>query len=136
MSYHKFSNLGEKLHNDLSSKVMKDIIDKEQDLSCNCPKKREKANGTCLHNDQCQQSMVVYKLKCKLCKHSYVGKAQNGFKKITAQHIYDTRKVLDAGRSKYGDDWRGSGGYYSRADLICLQNIFEIIAETVGPVMK
>ena len=30
MSYRKFSNLGEKLHNDLSSKVMKGIIDKEQ----------------------------------------------------------------------------------------------------------
>ena len=54
MSYHKFSNLGEKLHNDLSSKVMKGIIDREeQDLPCNCPKKCRKEDGTCLHNDQC-----------------------------------------------------------------------------------
>ena len=59
--------------------------------------------------------MVVYELECKLCNHSYIGKTQNHFKKRTMQHIYDSWKVLEAGRSKYGDNWRGSGGY-GRAD--------------------
>eukprot|EP00956_Cyclotella_meneghiniana_P019391 scaffold33193_cov70-Cyclotella_meneghiniana.AAC.8 len=82
MSYHKISNPGKKLHNDLSSKVMKGIIDKEeQDLPCNCPTKCKKADGTCLHNDQCRQSMVVYELECKLCNQCYIGKTQNHFKR-------------------------------------------------------
>ena len=49
MSYHKFSNLGEKFKSDLQGKVMNEIDDKTyNDRKCNCDVRTKKSDGTCM----------------------------------------------------------------------------------------
>ena len=90
MSYHKFSNLGEKFNSDLQSKVMREIDDKTwNDRKCNCDVRTKKADGTCLYEGLCRKATVVYELKCSLCDCCYVGKTQRYFKPRTGEHFGD-----------------------------------------------
>ena len=112
MSYHKFSNLGEKFNGDLNKKVMKDVIDFNlRDRECNCDTRTLTASKECLFEGKCRRSMVVYELYCKLSGKSYYGKTQQYLKKRTMQHIQDVLKIIQSGRTKFGPDWYGSGGY-------------------------
>jgi hypothetical protein len=82
MSYHKFSNLGQQLHNDLSRKLMKGTYDMDEgDKPCNCYATNKLADRRCFHDNNCRKSMVVYNLHCEICDKDYVGKTQNHFKK-------------------------------------------------------
>ena len=56
MSYHKFSNLGEKLNSDCTKKIMKDIDDKiQQDRPCNCNGQLLRGNKTCWFGGNCRK---------------------------------------------------------------------------------
>jgi hypothetical protein len=84
MSYHKFSNLGEKFNSDLSGKITKGVYDLEwSDRACNCNSKTLLNDGHCLYESQCRKSMVVYNLECKLCDSHNVGKTQQYLKDRT-----------------------------------------------------
>ena len=111
MSFHKFTNLGEKLNADLSRKVMIDVYDYNfRDRKCNCDKRYLKGNK-CWFGGKCRRAMVVYENKCLVTGKLYIGKTQLYQKKRTGQHISDVWKVIETGRSKYGENWTGSGGY-------------------------
>jgi hypothetical protein len=50
MSYHKFSNFGEKLNCDLNAKVNSGLEDvSEWNLDCVCRKRCKKGNGDCAY---------------------------------------------------------------------------------------
>ena len=103
MSYHKFSNLGEKFNSDLTNKVMKDVIDQEKmDRPCNCNKATLLEDGKCLYEGQCRRSMVVYDLECKLCDSHYIGKTQQYLKERTNEHFGDVWKIIETGNKNYG----------------------------------
>jgi hypothetical protein len=120
MSYHKFSNLGEKFNSDLQSKVMREIDDKTwNNHKCNCDIRTKKADGTCLYEGLCRKAIVVYELKCSLCGCCYVGKTQRYFKTRTGEHFGDVWKVIETGRKKFGPNWKGSGGY-AQADAFAI----------------
>ena len=112
MSYHKFSNLGERFNSDLTGKVMDGIVDFDlRDRKCGCQAQSKLADGRCFYDDNCRRSMVVYELKCKCCDMSYIGKTQDYLRTRTQRHFYDVWKVIETGRAKYGNNWYGSGGY-------------------------
>ena len=116
MSYHKFSNLGEKFNSDLTGKTMEGVFDREnRDRECNCNARTLLPNGKCLYDGKCRVATIVYKLRCKETGICYYGKTQRHLKTRTAEHFTDVWKVIEYGRAKYGDDWYGSGGY-PRAD--------------------
>ncbi len=90
MSYHKFSNFGEKLNCDLNAKVNAGLEDvSEWNLDCVCQKRCKKGNGDCAYGGNCRQQMVVYNLHCKCCGKDYVGKTQNHLRKRTDTHYYE-----------------------------------------------
>ncbi len=72
-------------------------------------------DGSCLWDDECCSSMVVYELVCKNTGKSYIGKTQQTAKIRTLQHFYDVWKVIETGRKKFGENWFGTGGC-ARAD--------------------
>ena len=116
MSYHKFSNLGEKFNGDLTGKMMKGIFDfNMRDRGCNCNISTLRSDKTCLFEGKCRKSMVIYELYCKNTGKSYYGKTQQYLKTRTMQHVYDVWKIIATGRKKFGMSWYGSGGY-KRAD--------------------
>jgi len=116
MSYHKFTNLGEQFNGDLTGKVMDGVNDFDlRDRPCGCHRSSKRADGRCFYDGNCRRSMVVYKLRCKCCDSSYFGKTQLYLRDRTQQHFGDVWKVIETGRMKYGEEWRGSGGY-TRAD--------------------
>ena len=95
MSYHKFSNMGEILQGDLTSKLMKGIGSKDFDsLDCNCYNST-KVNGKCIYNNCCRWSNVVYEVKCKCCDKIYIGNTQQKLKTRINQHLADTRKLIN-----------------------------------------
>jgi hypothetical protein len=56
MSHHKFSNLGEKLNSDLTSKTMADVFDEdEMDRPCNCNAITLCEDGKCLYDGDLQE---------------------------------------------------------------------------------
>ena len=66
MSYHKFSNLGEKFNSDLTGKIMEGVFDREnRDRECNCNARTLLPNGKCLYDGKYRAVTIVYKLKCK-----------------------------------------------------------------------
>ena len=116
MSYHKFSNLGERFNDDLTQKIMMNVIDENwKDRPCNCNKTSLKENGECLYENNCRKTMIVYDLECTICDLHYIGKTQRYFKERTSEHFQDVWKVIESGRKNFGPNWKGSGGY-SRAD--------------------
>ena len=116
MSYHKFSNLGEKFNNDLTGKVMKNVFDfNMRNRQCNCDTRTLTQDKTCWFDGKCRRGMIVYELLCKVTGKSYYGKTQRYLKKRTMEHIHDVWKVIETGRRKFGEHWYGSGGY-KRAD--------------------
>ena len=55
MSYHKFSNLGEKFNSDLTGKTMEGVFDREnRDRECNCNARTLLPNGKCLYDGRCR----------------------------------------------------------------------------------
>ena len=113
MSYHKFSNLGEKLNSDCTRKIMKDIDDKiQQDRPCNCDCRLLRDDETCWFGSNCRRSMVVYALFCLKTQKTYIGKTQRYLKKRTMEHVQDVWRVIETGRKKHGENWYGSGGYH------------------------
>ena len=67
VSYHRFSNLTQMFHGDLTDKLMEGIVDLEgQTLPCNCNKQTKSEDGSCIYNGLCRTQMVIYDLKCKL----------------------------------------------------------------------
>ena len=116
MSFHKFTNLGQKFNSDLTKKVMNGVYDETlQDRKCNCYAPSRMPNGDCYYGGQCRRSMVVYEHECTICNKSYVGKTQDFLNERTKQHFGDVWKVIETGRINDGENWQGSGGY-SRAD--------------------
>jgi hypothetical protein len=116
MSYHKFSNLGQKLNSDLTAKVMTGIYDTDlADKKCNCNAKSKTKDGRCYYDDECRKSMAVYNNECLICAEEYIGKTQDYLKNRTRAHFGDVWKVIETGRKKFGEAWYGTGGYL-RAD--------------------
>ena len=102
MSYHRFPNFREKLRNDLTTKIMEGVFDKDHgNANCNCtaPSLLE---GACIFGEKCRQSTIIYDLKCKLCDMHYVGKSQQHFKKRTQQHMGEAWKHARAMKNKHG----------------------------------
>ena len=111
MLYHRFQNLREKLKNDLTTKVMKGVFDKDhKNDNCNCtaPSLYE---GACIYGGKCRQSTIIYSLKCKICGMIYVGKSQQRFKQRTQQHMGEAWKHARAMKKKHGhENWEDVGG--------------------------
>jgi hypothetical protein len=71
MSYHKFSNFGEKLNCDLNAKVNAGLEDvSEWNLDCVCQKRCKKGNGDCAYGGKCKckQQMIVYNLTLQILR--------------------------------------------------------------------
>jgi hypothetical protein len=71
ISYHKFSNLGEKFNCDVTSKVMMGIFDEEMyDRHCGCDTKTklllEDDGCICMYDSQFRRGTLVYNLECKI----------------------------------------------------------------------
>ena len=82
---------------DLTGKVMEGIADEDlQDKPCNCNVLTKKKDGSCLYDNCCRRSMIVYELRSKVSKNSYIGKTQDYLKKRTSDHFYDTWKLREA----------------------------------------
>ena len=63
MSYHRFPNFREKLKNNLATKIMRGVFDKDHandDCNCTAPSLHE---GTCIYEGKCRQSTIIYSLK-------------------------------------------------------------------------
>ena len=98
MSFHKFTNLGQKFNSDLQGKVMRGITDEiNRDRHCNC-NIRSKADRHCQYDNNCRKATVVYELKCLICDMDYIGKTQRYVKIRTKEHVNDVWKVIDSGR--------------------------------------
>ena len=103
------------------SKLLANIIDtKILDRECNCNKQTIKyvtnKNGEiidqkCLFENKFRISMIVNKLTCKCTGKFYIGKTQNYLKHRTMEHFQDNWKVINSGRKKFDENWRGSGGH-------------------------
>ena len=92
LSYHRFPNFREKLKNDLTTKIVRGVFDKDHkndDCNCTAPSLQE---GTCIYGGKCRQSTIIYSLKCKICDMIYVGKSQQHFKQRTQQHMGEAWK--------------------------------------------
>ena len=90
ISYHRFPNLRENLASDLTTKLMRGIIDLDRtDQPCNCDVRSKRTDGTCMYDGACRNVNVVCELKDKITGMSYVGKTQNDLKKRTSSHIGD-----------------------------------------------
>jgi hypothetical protein len=111
MSYHRFPNFREKLKNDLTTKIMRGVFDKDhKNDNCNCtaPSLLE---GACIYGGKCRQSTIIYSLKCKICDMIYVGKSQQHFKQRTQQHMGEAWKHARAMKKKHGhENWEDVGG--------------------------
>ena len=91
---------------------MQGIFDKElSDKACNCNARSLMEDGRYMYDSNCRRSMIVYELKCTCCDMSYIGNTQLYLKDRTQQHMHDVWKVIECGRIKCGQDWKGSGGY-------------------------
>ena len=95
MSYHKFTNLGQKFNSDLQRKAMKGISDLENcDRTCNCNKRSVMEDGRCQYDGNCRKGTVVYELKCLITGKSYIGKTQRYLKIRTKEHVGDIWRVI------------------------------------------
>ena len=107
----EFRNFKEKLKNDLTTKVMKGVFDKDHkndDCNCTAPSLHE---GACVYGGKYRQSTIIYSLKCKICDMIYVGKSQQHFKQRTQQHMGEAWKHATAMKKKHGhENWEDAGG--------------------------
>jgi hypothetical protein len=98
MSYHKFSNFGEKFNSDLNSKVNAGLEDiSELNLTCVCQKRCKREDGNCAYEGNCRQQMIVYNLHCLCCNKDYVGKSQNHLRIRTDKHYYEVWLAIHKG---------------------------------------
>ena len=93
MSYHRFTNLREIFHKDLSRKMNLDIESEDfKTRDCNC------RGGTCSYNNLCRQTCIVYKVQCKLTNKIYIGTTQQFLKTRMQQHQTEVRALQRTGR--------------------------------------
>ena len=87
MCWKRHRNLKEILLGDLSNKLLENVEDEIfSDKPCNC--RRDKlVDGECFLNGQCRVSNVIYKLHCKCCGDSYLGKTARHTKLRAQEHI-------------------------------------------------
>ena len=98
MSYHKFPNLGQQFQSELTSKLTKDLRSMDfMDLLCNC-NKASKIDGKCMYKGDCQKSIVVYNVKCKLYDMSYFGDTQQKLKICIKQHLDKVCALVNKGK--------------------------------------
>ena len=97
MSYHRFTNLHELLHGDLSRKVNKGVISKDfENKSCNC-NTSSTSSGMCTYKGMCRQYCVVYKVMCKFCNAICIRNTQQSLKKKMEGHFLDVQKLITEG---------------------------------------
>lgn len=71
-----------------------------------------KSNGKCcIFNGECRTSIVVYLLRCKKTNKYYIGKTKVYLKNRALQHFSDVWKIIENGKRKFGNKWKGTGGY-------------------------
>lgn len=90
MSYRRFSNFGEMLQGDLSSKLNKRVISLDfESLPCNCRVKDEE--GNCLYGEDSRKKIAVYETICLVTGDKYTGCTQQFVKIRDQQHVKDTK---------------------------------------------
>ena len=62
MSYHRFPNVRELFSRDLTTKMMKGIINRDvKDEDCNCKKVSKTKDGKCIYDGQCRKQTEATK---------------------------------------------------------------------------
>ena len=94
MSCHRFPNLSELCHGDLSSKLTKDILPLDfMTRKCNC-NKINYINGKCPYGGHCRKCMIVCRVRCKVTGKNYLGQTQQQQKRRMQQHSNKTRRLF------------------------------------------
>jgi hypothetical protein len=71
MSHHRFTNLQEIFQGELSGKLMRGVV--SDDFKCNDCNCRLGPNKGCGYNNVCQDSIVIYQVKCEVTGKVYIG---------------------------------------------------------------
>ena len=95
VSHHRFPNLRELCHGDLSSKLTKDVISLDfMTRKCNC-NKSNCIDGKCPCGRHCRKCIIVYRVRCKITGKNCLGQTQQPQKRRMQQHNDKTRRFLE-----------------------------------------
>ena len=96
MTYHKFSNVGQILQEDLTGKLMEGISSKDFEFrECNCHN-ASKTNWVYIYNGDGRRSVVVYKTEWKKMDKFYIGNTQQKLKQRMSQHFSEIKNMVNA----------------------------------------
>ena len=96
MSYHRYPNLRELFQGDLTTKLNEGIDSEDfKTLPCNC---RDRRDNGCNYGNVCRQSIVVYKVECKMTGKIYIGNTQQKLKTRMQQHFTEVKQLHTKGR--------------------------------------
>jgi len=100
LAWKRYENVEELLGAALTKVIMKGITSRDMKYRrCNCSKPNCLANGKCMYNSKYRETCVVYKVKCRLCKKTYIGNTQNFLKKRMQEHMNDMVKQKNKGQA-------------------------------------